>query len=962
MFHPSFLRVIIVLVLLISSSFAQSREIVVRGVVRDIITGQGVDGASVMIMDKDSAVVAQATAKIPFTYVDNEDGSRIGYKDKNSGAAFELAVAANGPYTIYVSMQGYEHEAADVEIAPKNRNKPIKIEDILLLPKARELNDVTVTGTKLKVYHNGDTLVYDAGAFVVDNRSMLEDLVKILPGVELRDGRIFANGRYVDNIVIGGKDFMQSSPEQIMKMLPAYVVDKLKFYDKSGERSKTMGRDMDDKSYVMDVSMKRDYHGAWFGYAGTGGGTKKRWSLTDLTMLYDDRQALTVSADANNVGEIRELSKIATSTETYGDRELRDMHAEISYAYHPTERFKLGVRSAVKRRDTDQGRKQSYSANLATPNNIFRRSMSSSDLTDIIYSGGISLAVRPRSGIYGKLAYNINYDTARGEEYAAVITSDSEVNASDSLFLALLSPTPPSVPGVTNAYKDISLSRDRKWSHSASAETHIACGDNLLRIKGALNSDHSQIARRRDFSSRVFEENIQNTLLDNLFNTRISGLKTDAEVDYSINYADNTDIRGILTPFYNFEWMRNRDGRSILDISPIDETESMFASLNSRRIVSSTGRHSVGAELKHEFRIASGRWITLSAKTAAALTHTDVSCVTADNHSNIQRDFLLLIPEFGIKWCPVADDRKGSTASVELKCQLNQTSPDGADLADFTDSSDPMNIISGNPDLRKQTAMNVSLALIRYFKKWETTIHATLSHRELWDAIGLRSVYNGSNGVRITKPVNTDSWRETSLEMGYGRPLLYNQTLWLNASASGRITHCADLVSDSQDMTEYPYMSISDYSASLSIRCNTKNRKIGGSYSLSLRGSAVSRTSSPGSSLHNLGNRISIDLKLPAGISARANCDIVSRFGYAMPSLNKTVALLNAKISKSFLNGKLDVTLSANDLLCQRTPVSYTINGEGSTETVNTRYTPSYVMLSVHYDWSHMLHKKRDRP
>ena len=314
MLYPSFLRVIIVLVFFISTSLAQSQMIVVRGVVRDIFTGQGVDGASVMIMDKDRAIVAQATAKIPFTYVDNEDGSRTGYKDKNSGSAFELAVAANGTYIIYVSMQGYEQEAIDVEIAPKTRNKPVKIEDILLLPKARELKDVTVTGTKLKVYHNGDTLVYDAGAFVVDNRSMLEDLVKMLPGVELRDGRIFANGRYVDNIVIGGKDFMQSSPEQIMKMLPAYVVDKLKFYDKSGERSKTMGKDMDDKSYVMDVSMKRDYHSAWFGYAGAGGGTKKRRSLSDLTMLYDDRQALTLSADANNLGEARELSRIATST------------------------------------------------------------------------------------------------------------------------------------------------------------------------------------------------------------------------------------------------------------------------------------------------------------------------------------------------------------------------------------------------------------------------------------------------------------------------------------------------------------------------------------------------------------------------------------------------------------------------------------------------------------------------
>lgn len=97
---------------------------------------------------------------------------------------------------------------------------------------------MTVAATKLKIYHSGDTLVYNADAFVLDKQNVLEDLVKMLPGVELRDGRVFANGRFVESIIISGKDVMPSDPMQLMKMLPAYIVDKLKFYDQQGEKAK----------------------------------------------------------------------------------------------------------------------------------------------------------------------------------------------------------------------------------------------------------------------------------------------------------------------------------------------------------------------------------------------------------------------------------------------------------------------------------------------------------------------------------------------------------------------------------------------------------------------------------------------------------------------------------------------------------------------------------------------------
>lgn len=66
-----------------------------------------------------------------------------------------------------------------------------------------------------------------------------------------------------------------------------------------------MGKNMLDNSYVMDVYLKRDYHAAWPGNAEVGAGTHKRWEGLGFLMRYDDRQYLSISADANNLGRER---------------------------------------------------------------------------------------------------------------------------------------------------------------------------------------------------------------------------------------------------------------------------------------------------------------------------------------------------------------------------------------------------------------------------------------------------------------------------------------------------------------------------------------------------------------------------------------------------------------------------------------------------------------------------------
>ena len=168
--------------------------------------------------------------------------------DKNSGAVFNLKISsAYQDVVLIVSASGYDSVKKNIHI--DSEKKRIDVGTINLLPvmKERNLNEATVTATKIKMYYKGDTLVYNADAFNI---------------------LIYVNGKAIESLLFSGKDFFNGNIDAALDRLPAYIVSKLKVYDKQGELSELTGRDMHDKQYVMDVHLKREYLGTWMAKLG----------------------------------------------------------------------------------------------------------------------------------------------------------------------------------------------------------------------------------------------------------------------------------------------------------------------------------------------------------------------------------------------------------------------------------------------------------------------------------------------------------------------------------------------------------------------------------------------------------------------------------------------------------------------------------------------------------------------
>ena len=65
---------------------------------------------------------------------------------------------------------------------------------------------MVVKGTRIKMAYKNDTIVYNASAFQLPDGSMLDALVRQMPGVELKDdGTILVNGEKVDFLTLNGR-------------------------------------------------------------------------------------------------------------------------------------------------------------------------------------------------------------------------------------------------------------------------------------------------------------------------------------------------------------------------------------------------------------------------------------------------------------------------------------------------------------------------------------------------------------------------------------------------------------------------------------------------------------------------------------------------------------------------------------------------------------------------------------
>lgn len=267
---------------------------IISGKIADAFTKERLTNPTVELLLPDSTVVDSAKIR------------KWSFNSERYYTSFFLSATQEGDYIIRYSHEGYKASYTNFSLKFYKREREIDLGMIYLkkLPKENLLNEVAVTATKVKFYMNGDTLVYNADAFQLSEGSMLDALIRQLPGVELRDdGTIYANGKFVMSLLLNGKDFFKGENKVLLENLPLYMVKSVKAYDKAGELSILAGRDMNDKEYVIDVQLKKEYSTGWIANAEGGAGSGERYLGRLFGSCFSPNSRISAYANFNNLNQ-----------------------------------------------------------------------------------------------------------------------------------------------------------------------------------------------------------------------------------------------------------------------------------------------------------------------------------------------------------------------------------------------------------------------------------------------------------------------------------------------------------------------------------------------------------------------------------------------------------------------------------------------------------------------------------
>ena len=293
----------IITIILTLAAMSASAQGLVFGRVQDAFLKTPITEAKVsLLLAADSTVVIDS---IPITVKRRDDGTV-------REAQFMLQPEKkNCKYLLRGRLEGYEDGYLPLTIDASNTGA-IMLDDALEPRKIRQVNlqEVTVTATKVKMYYRGDTIVYDATAFKLPDGSMLDDLIHQMPGVTIDEyGQIFVNGRKIDELQLGSRSFMRGNSKVLMENLPYYTVKDIKVYDQDTDLNRALNAQVEKKKFVMDVNLKPEHQIGYIANVEAAGGTMERWLGRAFLLGFTERTRYTLLGNSNNVNESRHIGR-----------------------------------------------------------------------------------------------------------------------------------------------------------------------------------------------------------------------------------------------------------------------------------------------------------------------------------------------------------------------------------------------------------------------------------------------------------------------------------------------------------------------------------------------------------------------------------------------------------------------------------------------------------------------------
>lgn len=926
------LRVGVLTLLLVSTLEAFSQSLIF-GKVQDAFLKIPLPETKVsLLLAADSTIVIDS---IPIRKSHREDGTV-----REAGFSFKPE-RKTCKYLLRGRLNGYEDGYLPLSI-DENESRPWMLDGPLELLRVRQVNldEVVVKATKVKMYWKGDTLVYDATAFQLSDGSMLDDLIRQMPGVTMNDvGEIFVNGRKIDELQLGSRSFMRGNKEVMLKNLPYYTVKNIKVYEQDTDLNRALNAKVEQKKFVMDVNLKPEYQKGYIANVEAAGSTEERWLGRAFLLGFMPQTRYTFLANSNNVNESCHIGSSDHWTPNSMPKSLlttNSVAGEIDYqSFDKNVQENLTVGFTSTRNNGELIKRYELFLPGSPLLSTHEKSMTKANQLKI---GNSFKYIKPQ-GLMFDSNLDLNYKSYSGntfalaEQFVDTLTTHQRTDGFNdgetwaAKFYAKIQPSLRNIGGYRQFF-NLSTHFDYKSDENQNA-------------RGFRIDDFANLSSVKSYNSNEFSNR-------NIAVRTPIGYGVDGRIGtLSINVA----------PLYSREkkhdWMYHPD--TLMLSSQIDMLQAITDGNNSY----DSELQSYGGEI--ELQVFRDLFVSSVDRTSeTAENYLDLYMQLKPMHEKLRyqrgtldtvaiRNTVRFQPTLNINLFVKNDPCRPAKITIghyEYNSSLiNQIG--------FRDDATPLVVRLGNPDIKPYLSTSYLQAEYKDVRTSRRHINlftrAAYIHNDVSQAVS----FDPSTGVYTYRPENTHGTYDIKARAGIFYTLDKNRFWSVENNFDGNFVHFLDHAMLSGE-TESHINAVNTLTLHDNAYIQYSRNK------LNIRATGDINWRHSEGKMYDFSTLNAFDFRY--GLSARytiprlnttlsVDGTMYSRRGYGSSDLNTNDFVMNASLSQSFLKGKIIAKIEAFDILHQLSSTQYNVNAQGRTETWH-RSLPHYVMLHFVYHWN----------
>lgn len=207
-----------------------------------------------------------------------------------------------GQYSLQVSYMGYQDFKTNVLVSDAD----VTGISIQLEADPQVLSQVDVVTLQQRAIQKGDTTEYNAAAYKVNKDATVEDLVNKMPGITMENGVLKAGGEEVKKVTIDGRDFFGDDAAMALKNLPAEIVDKVQVFDRQTDQAAFTGFSDGTTDKTLNIKTKSGKANGTFGKIYAGYGTDEhfkdsRYALGGNINMFNGARRFSILGMSNNI-------------------------------------------------------------------------------------------------------------------------------------------------------------------------------------------------------------------------------------------------------------------------------------------------------------------------------------------------------------------------------------------------------------------------------------------------------------------------------------------------------------------------------------------------------------------------------------------------------------------------------------------------------------------------------------